>query len=166
MKTIYVTGFPWEVTYLWLAATDDGIAAISFERVQSFESFKASFERQVSEQPNGHLTTLGHQLDTYFKGTAVTFTGPLDFLRGTDFQKSVWSIVHKIPYGQTTTYGTIAQTLGKPGAVRAVGAANGANPIPIVVPCHRVIQSDGRLGGYSGGLDIKDALLRLEGAVL
>lgn len=166
MKMIYVTGFPWELTYLWLAATDAGIAAINFERLQSFESFKASFKQQVSEQPNEHLTTLSHQLDTYFNGDPVTFAGPLDFLHGTDFQKSVWSIVHNIPYGQTTTYGHIAQMLNKPGAVRAVGAANGANPIPIVVPCHRVIQSDGRLGGYSGGLDIKDALLRLEGAVL
>lgn len=166
MDTLYITGFPWDVTYLWLAATDKGIAAINFERVLSFEAFKSSFQQEVMEQPNIHLTTLTAQLDNYFSGTPESFNVPLDFLIGTDFQKSVWSIVHKIPYGQTRTYGHISQILGKPGAVRAVGAANGANPIPIVVPCHRVIQADGKLGGYSGGLDIKDALLRLEGAVL
>jgi O-6-methylguanine DNA methyltransferase len=166
MKKIYVAGFPWERTYLWLAATDDGLAAIDFERVQSFESFKVSFQQDVIERANAHLDVLSAQLDNYFKGQPESFDIPLDFLGGTDFQKSVWAIVHKIPYGQTTTYGQISQKLGKPGAVRAVGAANGANPIPIVVPCHRVIQADGKLGGYSGGLDIKDALLRLEGAVL
>jgi len=166
MKAIYVTGFPWTVTYLWLAATEDGLAAIDFERLQTFESFKASFRQDVVEQPNSHLTRLLEQLDRYFDGLPESFDIPLDFLRGTEFQKKVWSIVHHIPYGQTKTYGQIALELGNPGAVRAVGAANGANPIPIVVPCHRVIQSDGKLGGYSGGLDIKDALLRLEGAVL
>ena len=166
MKKIYVTGFPWETTYLWLAATDDGLSAIDFERVQSFESFKASFQQDVIEHPNAHLDILSRQLDTYFKGAPESFDIPLDFTRGTDFQKLVWAVVRKVPYGQTTTYGQISQILGKPGAVRAVGAANGANPIPIVVPCHRVIQADGKLGGYSGGLDIKDALLRLEGAVL
>ncbi len=166
MKKIYVAGFPWEPTYLWLAATDDGLAAIDFERVHSFESFKSSFQYDVIEQPNDHLKALSHQLDNYVNGAPESFDMPLDFLNGTDFQKSVWSVVHKIPYGQTRTYGQISQTLGKPGAARAVGAANGANPVPIVVPCHRVIQADGKLGGYSGGLDIKDALLRLEGTLL
>ncbi len=165
MKTIYVTGFPWEKTYLWLAATEEGLATIDFERVQTFESFKASFQNVV-ERSNSHLDVLLEQLDRYFNGDPESFDVPLDFQKGTEFQKKVWHIVHHIPYGQTKTYGEKAHELGNPGSVRAVGAANGANPIPIVVPCHRVIQADGKLGGYSGGLDIKDALLRLEGAVL
>jgi methylated-DNA-[protein]-cysteine S-methyltransferase len=86
-------------------------------------------------------------------------------LRGTDFQKSVWHCISTIPYGQTRTYGQIARELGNPDAARAVGMANRANPIPIVVPCHRVVQSNGKLGGYSGGLHLKDALLRLEGVI-
>jgi O-6-methylguanine DNA methyltransferase len=164
-KAIFATGYPWHKTYLWLATTTRGVCAIDFERNQSFKSFKESFSTIVIDQPNDLLANLVAQLNKYFQRIPMAFDVPLDFIRGTEFQKSVWRCVYAIPYGKTRTYGQIAKALGKPGAARAVGMANGANPIPIVVPCHRVTQSDGKLGGYSGGLDIKDALLRLEGVI-
>ncbi len=92
------------------------------------------------------------------------FPLPLD-LRGTPFQQQVWRELRKVPYGQTVSYGELARRVGRPGAVRAVGQAVGANPIPIIVPCHRVVGADGSLVGYGGGLEIKSALLRLEGAL-
>jgi len=92
----------------------------------------------------------------------VAFELPLD-LRGTEFQRAVWQALLEIPYGETRSYAEIARQVGQPNAVRAVGAANGANPIPIVVPCHRVIGRDGSLTGYGGGLDKKVFLLQLEG---
>ena len=101
------------------------------------------------------------QLREYFAGERQVFDIPLQ-LNGTEFQVSVLQALLKIPYGQTTSYGEIAKRIGRPKAVRAVGAANGRNPIPIVVPCHRVIGSTGDLTGFGGGLDTKEALLRLE----
>ena len=101
------------------------------------------------------------QLGEYFAGTRKSFDLPLS-LSGTEFQVSVLKALQTIPYGETTSYGAIAKQIGRPKAVRAVGAANGRNPIPIVVPCHRVIGSSGDLTGFGGGLDTKEALLRLE----
>lgn len=166
MKTIYIAGFPWETTYLWLAASDQGVLAVDFERVRSFESFKESFAGSLLEEPNDLLLQAIEQLNNYFRGKPESFDIPLDFTIGTTFQKSVWAQVRAIPYGRTKTYGQIAEELGQAKAARAVGAANGANPLPIFVPCHRVVQANGALGGYSGGLDIKEALLRLEGVLL
>lgn len=102
------------------------------------------------------------QLNAYFDGDRQEFDVPLD-LRGTPFQCAVWEAVLQVPYGETTTYGEIARRIGKPGMARPVGSANGANPIPIIVPCHRIIGSNGNLTGYGGGLDLKRALLKLEG---
>jgi O-6-methylguanine DNA methyltransferase len=96
----------------------------------------------------------------------VSFDDDVDLLEGTDFQKSVWEKVGQIKYGQFKTYKQIALELNNPKAIRAVGTANGANPVPILIPCHRVVASNGGLGGYSGGLHVKDALLRLESAVI
>ena len=102
------------------------------------------------------------ELTEYFAGERRTFDLPLR-PRGTDFQRRVWDVLATVPWGTTTTYGALAARLGlPPGAARAVGAANGANPIPVVVPCHRVIGSDGTLTGYAGGLERKALLLRLE----
>ena len=110
--------------------------------------------------------TLQKQFTRYFSGKPVTFHVPLDLTGGTPFQQKVWRVLCSIPYGQTRSYGWVARKLGKPGAARAVGTACGANPIPIIVPCHRVIASDGSLGGYSGGLAWKRRLLRNEGVIL
>jgi methylated-DNA-[protein]-cysteine S-methyltransferase len=109
------------------------------------------------------LAEAQRQLSDYFAGTRRVFDLPLR-PAGTDFQRRVWQVLASVPWGTTTTYGAIAARLGlPPGASRAVGAANGANPIAIVLPCHRVIGSDGRLTGYAGGLERKARLLRLEG---
>ncbi len=104
------------------------------------------------------------ELEEYFAGHRRQFSFALD-LRGTDFQLACWRALLAIPYGETRTYGDIARAVGKPHAFRAVGRANNRNPVAIVVPCHRVIASDGTLCGYGGGLDIKRKLLELEGAL-
>ena len=104
------------------------------------------------------------QLEEYFAGLRAAFSLPLA-PEGTDFQKAVWRELENIPYGETRTYGQIARALGNPKASRAVGMANHKNPVEIMIPCHRVIGADGSLTGYAGGLDIKETLLRLEGAI-
>ena len=109
-------------------------------------------------------SALALELGEYFAGRLRSFTHPLE-LEGTDFQRAVWAALLEIPFGEVTSYGALAARLGKPGASRAVGAANGANPVPILVPCHRVIAADGGLGGFSAGLHNKRALLELEGSL-
>ena len=104
------------------------------------------------------------ELEMYLEGRLKKFTVPIN-PKGTEFQKRVWQNLLKIPYGQTATYREIAIRSGNSRAVRAVGMANNRNPIAIIIPCHRVIFSDGRLGGYAGGAKIKEALLKIEGAV-
>lgn len=103
-----------------------------------------------------------HQLNEYFAGERTRFELELDFT-GTAFQKEVWAALLEIPFGETRSYGDIARRIGRPKAVRAVGAANGRNPISIVAPCHRVIGASGKLTGFAGGLDNKALLLKLEG---
>lgn len=102
------------------------------------------------------------RLQAYFSGRHVEFPDNLDLSGGTPFQREVWQAACRIPYGQTRSYGWLARQMGKPGAARAVGQALGKNPFPIIVPCHRVVAADGGLGGFTGGLDKKKVLLRLE----
>ena len=110
-------------------------------------------------------TTLEHrvadELLEYFAGTRTEFTVPLS-PAGTDFQRAVWRALQRIPYGETRTYGEIAAAVGRPGAARAVGTANHRNPLPVIIPCHRVVGSNGQLCGFGGGLDVKRRLLELE----
>lgn len=113
---------------------------------------------------NALLRETGLQLEAYFAGRLRTFDLPLRPV-GTGFQREVWSLLAQIPYGQTWSYGDVARRLDRPQAVRAVGAANGRNPIPIVLPCHRVIGANGALTGFGGGLPAKRFLLTLEGAL-
>jgi methylated-DNA-[protein]-cysteine S-methyltransferase len=103
------------------------------------------------------------QLTEYFNRQRIEFDLPLEIF-GTDFQKNVWNELKKIPYGETISYGELANRMGDKNLMRAVAAANGANPIPIIIPCHRVIGADGSLTGYGGGLDVKQKLLELEGS--
>jgi O-6-methylguanine DNA methyltransferase len=110
------------------------------------------------------MKRLVEQLDCYFNGEAVVFTAPLDLSGTTPFQRRVWDELTSIPYGKTRSYSEVAAAVGNRAAARAVGAANRSNPIPIVIPCHRVIKADGTLGGYSSGIAIKEQLLRLEAA--
>lgn len=107
------------------------------------------------------LKEAGRQLQEYFSGVRTKFELPLN-PKGTDFMKDVWSALEKIPYGETKTYGEIAKIIGRDKAYRAVGLANNKNPIPIFIPCHRVIGANGKLVGYAGGLNIKKQLLELE----
>jgi methylated-DNA-[protein]-cysteine S-methyltransferase len=119
--------------------------------------------RRQADRTDRHslVETLGRQLDEYFAGRRREFSLPLA-PKGTEFQQTVWQALTKIPYGETISYADLARRIGKPAAVRAVGAANGQNPIPIVIPCHRVIGSNGKLVGFGGGLETKAFLLRLE----
>jgi methylated-DNA-[protein]-cysteine S-methyltransferase len=112
--------------------------------------------------PSGAEETI-RQLSEYFAGNRREFDLPLHYESGTDFQRAVWDELCGIPYGETTTYGELAASLEKPGAARAVGSACGANPLPIVVPCHRVLRGNGGLGGFAYDLRIKSDLLELEG---
>ena len=107
------------------------------------------------------FSTVAAQLDAYWRGELTVFDVPMN-PPGTGFQRQVWAALSEIPYGTTVTYGEIAEAIGKPRAVRAVGRANGSNPIAIVVPCHRVIGADGSLTGYGGGIERKEKLLELE----
>jgi O-6-methylguanine DNA methyltransferase len=121
-----------------------------------------NFDRVVQASQVEPLQQAVQELQRYFAGEKLTFSCPLD-LQGTAFQVSVWQALRDIPYGETRSYAEIAQVTGRPSAVRAVGAANGANPIAVIVPCHRVIGSNGTLTGYGGGLSTKSWLLSLEG---
>jgi methylated-DNA-[protein]-cysteine S-methyltransferase len=114
--------------------------------------------------PEGLARAL-EQLDEYFEGRRTEFDLKVELL-GTPFQRDVWMTLSEIPYGKTVSYGELAAMVGRPTAFRAVGQANGSNPIPIVLPCHRVLAAGGRIGGYGGGLELKRHLLSLEGAAI
>ncbi|RLT45539.1 MAG: methylated-DNA--[protein]-cysteine S-methyltransferase [Chloroflexi bacterium] len=137
-----------------IGCSETGVAALNFVD---------SLRRPVSVSPC--LTAANEQIAAYFAGKLRTFDLPLD-LRGTEFQRRVWAQLRTVAYGQTATYLEIALALENPQAVRAVGAANGQNPLAIVVPCHRILGSGGKLIGYGGGLWRKEWLLRHEGALL
>lgn len=144
-----------------VAATARGVAGIWFEG-QKHMPDNASWP----EQPDHPVLARAiAQLRQYFGGERDAFELPLDLQGGTAFQRSVWQALLAIPRGGTTSYGTLGQRIGRPAAVRAVGAAVGRNPLSVVVPCHRVVGADGSLTGYAGGLERKTALLQLEGAL-
>jgi len=103
-----------------------------------------------------------HRIGRYFLGERVDFPDPLDLRESTEFQRAVWKLTASIPYGETRSYAWIAEELGRPGSVRAVGQALAKNPLPIIIPCHRVVGSNGAMGGFSGGLELKKRLLALE----
>ena len=144
---------------LKLVASDKGLAAVLWE---NDDPRRVRLGPLVEDSDNGLLKEAEKQLNAYFKGELKKFTIPLDF-KGTDFQKSVWTALLSIPFGETRSYVQIARQIGKPEASRAVGAANGRNPISIIAPCHRVLGSNGRLTGFAAGLEAKDELLKLEG---
>lgn len=145
---------------LTLVATD-GVLSGLYMTGQRHRPAEETFGPRVDpeEEP---FAEVGRQLTAYFAGELTVFDLPLR-LEGTEFQRSVWDQLRQIPYGETWSYGELAARLGKPNASRAVGLANGKNPIGIVVPCHRVIGASGSMTGYGGGLDRKERLLALEG---
>jgi methylated-DNA-[protein]-cysteine S-methyltransferase len=148
-------------------ASETGLCALEFQRLERTRRLERRLGRWFSSAPceDGTCETLDcvrEWLDGYFSGSSADATRlPLD-LRGSSFERRVWAALLEIPPGETATYGMIARRLGTPGSARAVGLANGANPVAIIVPCHRIIGSDGTLTGYGGGLERKEWLLRHE----
>ncbi|WP_104403133.1 methylated-DNA--[protein]-cysteine S-methyltransferase [Vibrio penaeicida] len=140
-----------------IQANDDGLLGIWFETYTTKPN-----ELGREDCKHNVLAQACKQLTEYFEGSRKTFDVPLA-AKGTDFQKQVWQTLTQIPFGETWSYQDLANTIGNPKAVRAVGLANGKNPISVIVPCHRVIGKSGKLTGYAGGLERKEALLKLEG---
>jgi methylated-DNA-[protein]-cysteine S-methyltransferase len=143
---------------LKLVASDEGLVAILWRLERPS---RTRLGELVEDNHHPILLKTERQLGEYFAGKRKEFEVPLD-MRGTPFQKNVWEALLAIPFGETRSYGQIAKQLGNPNATRAVGAANGRNPLPIIVPCHRVIGSSGSLTGFGGGLETKAQLLGLE----
>jgi O-6-methylguanine DNA methyltransferase len=157
---------------LFLAASEKGLVALEFDtRLPGQQTIRPN-PRHLREEKKAfafedsprRMRPYVAELKEYFLAKRREFTSPLD-LRGTEFQLACWRALLAIPYGETRSYADIARVVGKPNAFRAVGMANNRNPIAIVVPCHRVIASDGTLCGYGGGLEVKRKLLELEGAL-
>lgn len=157
MQAIWYDDMPSPVGMLRLVAGEAGLREIGFERGRHRASPQLSWQRGAIAP----LALARQQLEEYFAGMRRQFDLPLQPL-GTPFQREVWRELTRIPYGATISYGELARRIGQPQAVRAVGAANGRNPLPIVVPCHRVIGADGSLTGFGGGLPAKRHLLSLE----
>ncbi len=145
-----------------LAAALDGAGRLTHLGFSKAEHRRIAVEG--GERNDKAVEPVARQVLEYFAGRRKSFDFPLA-AKGTDFQKQVWAALLKIPFGKTTTYAALAEKLGRPGAFRAVGRANATNPIALIVPCHRVIGTDGTLTGYAGGIPIKQKLLELEGAL-
>ncbi|MBC2664984.1 bifunctional DNA-binding transcriptional regulator/O6-methylguanine-DNA methyltransferase Ada [Novosphingobium flavum] len=158
--TIRWAAAPTSLGPLLVAATDKGLCRVSFGEGEA--ELRARFPKAVLETGGADFTTLVEQVVAAVERPAAMPRLPLD-VQGTAFQQAVWRELQRIPPGETRTYAQIAAAIGKPGAVRAAGSANGANPVAVLVPCHRVVRADGSLGGYAWGEEIKRELLRREG---
>jgi O-6-methylguanine DNA methyltransferase len=172
MEILHSTTFTSPVGPLFLASSDRGLVALEFDaRLPGQQTIRPNprdlrveTKAVCFEESARALRPYVSELEEYFAGKRREFNFSLD-LRGTDFQLACWRALLAIPYGETRSYGDIARAVGRPQGFRAVGMANNRNPVAIVVPCHRVIASDGTLCGYGGGLDVKRKLLELEGAL-
>jgi methylated-DNA-[protein]-cysteine S-methyltransferase len=156
VSEMFYTRMESPVGILLMAADGQGLRLVSFE-----SSKRAASVRPDWREDRAPFAEVIRQLQTYFSGELKTFDIPLA-PEGTEFQLLVWNSLRRIPYGETISYAQLAQNIGNPKAVRAVGLANGCNPIPIIIPCHRVIGSNGSLTGFGGGLPNKKKLLALE----
>jgi methylated-DNA-[protein]-cysteine S-methyltransferase len=161
MMKLFRTTIPSPVGALTLVASERGLTAILWE---DDDPLRVRLGPATEAPDHPVLADAARQLGEYFAGELRHFDLPLDFA-GTDFQKQVWAALLAIPFGETRSYAEIARAIGRPAACRAVGAANGRNPISIVAPCHRVIGANGALTGFAGGLEAKQRLLALEGAL-
>ena len=158
--TVFSTSLGW----LGMLASPYGLLRTTLPHSTPEEAFRAlGEEAKGAECLPEHFAGLIVDLRLYFSGRKASFPVRVDLYSGTDFQRLVWETTRMIPYGQTRSYGWVAMRLGRPAAPRAVGQALGRNPLPIIIPCHRVLASDGALCGFTGGIDIKLQLLRLEG---
>jgi O-6-methylguanine DNA methyltransferase len=165
MAVVHISAFESPIGELRVASTDEGLAYLELPHASGsgLEGWLCRHargtERSAAFAPNRRAV---RQILQYLEGKRTEFDLPLD-LRGTPFQRRVWQALRAIPYGETRTYQQVARAVRRPRAVRAVGAANGANPVALVVPCHRVVATGGKLGGYGGGLELKARLLAMEG---
>ena len=148
-----------QMTVTYQAPLDSPIGTLTL--VASDAGLRKILWEDQADDAHPVIAAASEQLGEYFRGERETFDLPLDLV-GTDFQKEAWLALASVPYGETTSYGEQAERIGRKGAFRAVGAANGKNPIPIVLPCHRIVGANGALTGFAGGLDIKQRLLALE----
>jgi methylated-DNA-[protein]-cysteine S-methyltransferase len=153
-----------ETAFGWVAvmASRAGVAGTALPHPTPTEALVA-LGRQVKNATKdpSRFDEIRERIQAYFAGKRVEFADTLD-IRGTDFQRRVWEVTRRIPYGQTNSYRDVARLSGNPLAARAAGQALGANPLPIIIPCHRVLASDGTLGGFGGGLEMKSRLLQME----
>ncbi|MBX2884485.1 MAG: methylated-DNA--[protein]-cysteine S-methyltransferase, partial [Granulosicoccus sp.] len=154
---IYYTQIPSPVGEFLIAGTTNAVCRTAFHTKNWSHYIEDSWQKEAA--PLGYAI---EQFQDYFAGQLVEFTLAHE-LSGTEFQLSVWEALKQVGYGTTVSYGDIARAIDKPGAQQAVGAANGANPLPILVPCHRIIGTDGSMTGFGGGIEIKQKLLHLEG---
>ena len=158
MKALFFYDFPVGRTGIY--ESEGRITHILFFESDNAKAFELPPGFSLKETPL--IKEAKKQLDEYFAGRRKEFSLPLEFTQGTEFQKRIWNLLLKIPYGETRSYKELAAMAGNPKASRAVGGANNKNPISIIIPCHRVIGADGSLVGYGGGLEIKKKLLELE----
>jgi len=156
------TVFETEMGWMGIAGTLAGICKVTLPIPDKSLAFTAINYTSESPEENGLLSDVKDAMIKYFKGQRVDFSFPLDLKGYTKFQKDVWKAARSIPYGELRSYGWVASQIGKPKSARAVGQALGANPIPIIIPCHRVVASDGSLHGFTGGLELKEKLIALE----
>jgi len=157
--SLFRSRMPSPVGELTLVASDGGLVAVLWE---NDDPRRVPLAALIDDPHHAVLQRTADQLGEYFGGERMAFDLPIDF-RGTDFQKSVWHALLTIPFGETRSYRQIAEIVGRPTASRAVGAANGRNPVSIITPCHRVVGASGALTGFAGGLETKAFLLKLEG---
>jgi O-6-methylguanine DNA methyltransferase len=165
MEKIYYSFFDSPVLKkVFVASTNKGLCMVDFLTSKGIflKELRKQFPGEVVRDDRKNQKVL-RQLKKYLKGELKNFDCPLD-MRGTSFEKKVWAALKRIPYGRTRSYKDIAKSIGHPKAFRAVGNANGRNPIPLIIPCHRVIESNGGLGGFGHGLKVKARLLNLERA--
>lgn len=161
---LFYTAINSPVGQLYLASNARGLCALTLgdtARDNLFDYLQRTYPEGEIQASKPALRQVIDQVDAYFQGDLTEFDLDID-LNGTEFQRRVWQELRRIPYGETRSYGELATLVNSPGGMRAVGSANGQNPIPIIIPCHRVIAADGSLGGYTGGLGIKHALLEME----
>jgi methylated-DNA-[protein]-cysteine S-methyltransferase len=162
---LYYATFKSPIGEILATRTEQGLNFVSFPK-STWERFISALEKDKDItliEDNKKFSNLKNNLKAYFAGNRVQFKEDFDLKGGTDFQKKVWKAMQKIPFGQTRSYGWLAKQVGGKNKARAVGGACGSNPLPILIPCHRVIREDGGLGGYGGGLNLKRKLLKIEG---
>lgn len=162
-EKLYASTVGWEGWVFHVVSSPSGLRFVDLHQTPYGDLERKLNARIVPDDQRNDAVL--KEIHAYLRGELRTFTVALD-LRGTTFQQAVWHEIEKIPYGETTTYGALAAVVGHPQATRAVGQATGANPVPIVIPCHRVLGSSGSLTGFSGGLPLKERLLGLEQGML